>query len=84
MVLVKISCSQRIRFRRLVRMTRAAWNQLKATDEATMEREQRSPLSGWLDMQDVDSAGDFDDIEIDVVDEEGRQVEPAEYWDPTE
>ena len=81
-VLVKIVCTEKVQYHQLVEMSRDEWEKLKATDERTMEDEDRSPLASVLDLCDVYGSDGFDDIEIDVVDQEGKQVEPADYWDP--
>jgi hypothetical protein len=55
-------------------MSRKDWDELKRTDETSMECGVTSPLGDTLDLRDVDEGGDFEDFEMEVVDENGKPV----------
>ena len=78
---VRITCSERVRYDQTVEMTREEWAKLKATPERKMEDGDRSPLSSWLDLREPVSSDNFDDIELDVVDEENKPVRPADCYE---
>ena len=78
---VRITCSERLRYDQTVEMTREQWAELKATPERKMEDGVMSPLSSWLDLRDPVSGDDFDDIELDVVDDENKPVKPSDCYE---
>lgn len=43
-----------------------------------------SPLTDWLDLQEPLTSDGFDNIELDVVDDENKPVKPADYYGDNE
>jgi hypothetical protein len=78
---IRITCSERVRYDQTVEMTREEWLKLKATPERKMEDGDMSPLTSWLDLREVLSGDDFDDIEIDVVGDDNKPVKPSDCYD---
>ena len=79
-VLVQITCREIVEYNQLKEMSRSAWEKLKATSEYKMCDSDNSPLPGVLDMTDVYGSRGFDDVQMDVVDKEGKET--GDYWDP--
>lgn len=79
---VRITCSERVSYDQTVEMTREEWLKLKATPERTMEDGDMSPLSSWLNLNEPVSGDDFLDIELDVVDDDNKPVNPPDCYPP--
>ena len=79
-VRVRIRTTQTIRFDQTVEMTVEEWAELKKTPERTMDDELMSPLNELLDFTNVDTDGDYDMPELDVVGEDNKPVTPADFY----
>lgn len=77
---IRITCSERVRYDQTVEMTREEWDELKATPAREMEDGDMSPLTSLLDLRDPVSSDEFDDIELDVVDDDNKPVKPADGY----
>lgn len=75
---VKISASQRVRYSQEVDITREEWEQLNKINEDDMCGN-GGHVSGMLDLMDVFDADDFEDVEIELVDEKGEVID---VWNP--
>jgi len=80
-VLVRIVCREIVEYNQLKELSRSEWEKLKATSEHKMCDSDNSPLTGVLDMDDIYGSRGFDDIQMDVVDKEGKET--GDYWDPS-
>jgi hypothetical protein len=81
-VKIRIQTSQKVTYDQIVEMTREQWEALKATPEKLMEDESRSPLSDWLNFNDVLDSDDYDEPNLTVVDDDGKPVRPNDYYCP--
>lgn len=80
MIKVQIQCVEKVRYCQTVEMTKKQWEELKKTKTSKLEDSQMSPLTQYLDLHDPMDAEGFEDVEMEVVDEEGKSVEPADYY----
>lgn len=78
---IRITCSEQITFDQTVEMTHEEWKELKSTPRFKMEDGDMSPLTEWLDLRNPLGSDDFDDIEIDVVDDENKPVKPGDFYE---
>ncbi|MCG6536090.1 MAG: hypothetical protein L7F78_15665 [Syntrophales bacterium LBB04] len=81
-VRVRITAEQIVTYRKFVKMSREEWEALKKTPETVMEDEDMSPLSEFLEPHDIDYREDYEDVELIVVDEDGKRTEPKDYYCP--
>jgi len=77
---IRISCSQRFSFDQVVEMTPEEWKKLKATSESKIEDGDSSPIASLIDATDPVGWGDFDDLEMFVVDNQGEPVKPNDSY----
>lgn len=77
---VRIQTSQKVYYDQIVEMSREAWEKLKATPERQMESESMGPLSELLDLKDFSNWSDYDEPELTVVDDDGKPVQPEDYY----
>jgi len=81
-VKVRIKAEQKVHYDQTVEMSLKTWEKMKLTPERTMEDEGMSPASEFIDFREVCYADDFDEITLDVVDDEGKEVSPTDYYNP--
>lgn len=81
MIKVRIQCSERVLYDQVAVMTQADWQKLKATPERRMEDEHMSPLPMYIDLADPLCSRGFEDIEMEVVDEDGKTIEPLDSYE---
>jgi hypothetical protein len=55
---------------------------LKVTPERLMESEDMGPLSDLLNINDCSNWDNYDEPELNVVDDEGKPVQPEDYYCP--
>lgn len=79
-VRVRIRARQTFSFDQTVELPEDEWAKLKETPEQEIECGDTSPIGDLLDLRDPSNWEEFDDIEIEVVDANGRPVEPADYY----
>lgn len=80
-VRVRIRCSQRLDYAETVEMTAEEWTKLKATPAHEMEDENHSPLGNFVSATDPLAYGEFDDIEMQVIDKDGNAVLPLDCYE---
>jgi len=80
MVRVKIVAGMKVRYNQTVEITEEQWKKLKGLSEREMEDE----LGLYVDLKDICDWDDFEDVELDVVDQEGKPIHPPDYWNPYE
>jgi len=78
---IRITCEQTIRYNQIVEMTRNRWEQIKRMPECDMEDPSISPLDGYLDLKDPVDWDDFEDVEMIVVDDDGKPVKPRDEYE---
>ena len=79
-VFVLIECEQKVRYCKTVMMTRERWEEIKKVPDREMERDYSSPLGDLFDDHDITDWDDYEDVEMTVVDENGKPVEPEDYY----
>ena len=79
-VRVRITATQQVRYNKIVEMSASEWAQLKRLPERDMELAGVSPLDDYLG--EPSDWRDYEDVEADVVGEDGKPVEPADYYNP--
>lgn len=70
-VRVHITCGSAIHYDQTREMTLAEWRRLRATSERVLE-DGMGPIGNWLDLHDVNDTLDYHEIEMEVVDADGR------------
>ena len=78
---IRIQCSERVLYDQTVEMTCEQWCELKATPEHTMEHEDMSPLPLWVELSDPLGSRGFEDIEMEVVDDDNDPVKPIDCYE---
>lgn len=79
-VTVVITASQTVDYRQYKTMTRAEWEEIKRMSERQIESSD-GPLSSWLDLTDVRGGGDFEGVEMYVIGDDGKPMEPPDEYE---
>tara|TARA_R110000765_G_scaffold9042_5_gene28606 strand:- start:16724 stop:16978 length:255 start_codon:yes stop_codon:yes gene_type:complete len=73
---IEITCTRRVKFSKIVEITPEQWDELQnANEDGKLQDSDRSELDNYLDFQnDITEAEDFEDIEVNEVDDGGNIV----------